>query len=222
MATPRSQRIGIWIITVVMAIGAVGVYFVAIIANNNDAAQQQRTEQITADYKKKVSDQTKQLSDKYYQTFSAYASRVHSFEKASAQEKLATEDLVVGDGEVIGDESKFAAYYIGWNPDGKIFDQSIDEATKALKEPLFRSDLQSGMIGLEEGLKNASLIDGWKEGMKGMKIGGIREMTIPSAKAYGSTGAGSDIPADTPIKFIVLAIPLPEKIPVPTEVLLGQ
>lgn len=210
MATPRAQRIGIWIITVVMAIGAVGVYFVAIIANGNDTNSQQLKQQIYTEYQQKVAAQTKQLSATYYATFSPYASEVHSFDKASAQEKLVTQDLKEGDGPVVDDNTKFAAYYIGWNPDGKIFDQSI--ANNALKAPLSVSD----------GLAKAGLIQGWKDGMKGMKVGGVRELTIPSASAYGSTGSGSDIAADTPLKFVVMAVPLPENIPIPAELLTGQ
>jgi FKBP-type peptidyl-prolyl cis-trans isomerase len=214
MATPRGQRIGIWVITVVMAVGAIGVYFVAILANNNDSAKSSNYQTVLAQYQSKVAAQAAELSSKYYATFSPFASRVHSFEKAAAQEKLVTEDLLVGDGETITDTTKFGAYYIGWNPDGNIFDQSIDGSS--LKTPL------GSNVGLDKGLGNAGLITGWKEGMLGMKIGGVREITIPSEKAYGSAGSGSQIPADTPIKFVVMAIPLPTEIPVPEELLTSQ
>lgn len=210
MATPRSQRIGIWIVTVVMAIGAIGVYFVAILANNNDSADSASYQAAYAEYTAKVEAQATELSNKHFATFSQFASRVRSFEKAAAQEKLVTEDLLVGDGETITGDTKFAAYYIGWNPDGVIFDQSIENG--ALKAPL----------SISTGLANASLITGWKEGMLGMKIGGVRELTIPSEKAYGSTGSGTTIPADTPLKFVVMAIPLPEEIPIPDELQTSQ
>jgi FKBP-type peptidyl-prolyl cis-trans isomerase len=210
MATPRAQRIGIWIITVVMAIGAIGVYFVAILANNNDASDSTRLQEVYAQYNAKVEAQASELSAKYYSTFSQYSSRVHSFEKATAQEKLVTEDLQGGDGETITDTTKFAAYYIGWDPNGNVFDQSLESGS--LKSPL----------SISTGLASASLISGWKEGMIGMKIGGVRELTIPSEKAYGSTGRGSTIPADTPLKFVVMAIPLPEEIPIPAELLTSQ
>jgi hypothetical protein len=52
--------------------------------------------------------------------------------------------------------------------------------------------------------------------MKGMKIGGVRELTIPSDKAYGETGSGDNIPPNTPIRFIVMAIPLPATIEQPS------
>ena len=42
-----------------------------------------------------------------------------------------------------------------------------------------------------------------------MRLGGVRELTIPSDKAYGEKGQGNDIPANTPLKFIVMAVPKP-------------
>ncbi len=210
MSTPRAQRIGIWVVTVVMAIGAVGVYFVAILANNNDANDTSRLNEVYTQYNNKVTAQATELSNKHYATFSQFASRVRSFDKEAAQEKLVTEDLLVGDGETITDTTPFAVYYIGWNPDGNIFDQSI--ASGALKAP----------SSISTGLASASLIVGWKEGLVGMKIGGVRELTIPSDKAYGPTGSGSAIPADTPLKFVVMAISLPEEIPIPDELLTSQ
>ena len=48
---------------------------------------------------------------------------------------------------------------------------------------------------------------GWYDGVEGMKIGGVREVTIPAGLAYGETGSGEDIPPNTPIKFLIMAIP---------------
>jgi hypothetical protein len=48
-----------------------------------------------------------------------------------------------------------------------------------------------------------------------MKVGGVRELTIPSDKAYGEAGSGDKIPANTPLKFIVMVIPTPEAIKEP-------
>ncbi len=53
------------------------------------------------------------------------------------------------------------------------------------------------------------------KGVVGMKIGGVREITIPAAQAYGEAGSGEDIPANTPLKFILMIIPSPEKIAEP-------
>lgn len=211
MATPRSQRIGIWIILITMVIGAVGVYFVAILANNNDQSQQLSQQQAYEKYQKdyeayqaKVDAQGDELSKTYFEQFSQYASQVAAFDATTSNTTLSSEDLKVGDGETIDDSTKFAAYYIGWNPSGKVFDQSIDG--EKLKAPLAVAD----------GLEKAGLITGWKEGMKGMKIGGVRLLTIPSEQAYGKQGSGEDIPADSPIRFVVMAVALPEQFPQPS------
>lgn len=210
MSTPRSQRIGIWVIAIVMAIGSVGMYFVAIIANNNDTAKTGDINKIYAEYNEKITAQARVLSERYYSTFSQFSSRVRSFEKTTAQSELKKEDLVTGSGKTIDETTAFAAYYIGWNPDGNIFDQSISEG--ALRSPLLVSN----------GLKGASLIEGWREGMIGMNIGGVRELTIPSEKAYGSAGSGSSVAPDTPLKFVIMAIELPEEVPIPKELQMGQ
>ncbi|HMR73143.1 MAG TPA: hypothetical protein PKD68_03995, partial [Candidatus Saccharibacteria bacterium] len=76
MATPKSQRIGIWIIAAVMVIGSVGVYFVAILANDNDASQQQNLQQVYSEYLAAVDKQASELSAKHYPIFSPFAERV--------------------------------------------------------------------------------------------------------------------------------------------------
>lgn len=196
MSTSRSQRIGIWIIAVVLAVGTIGSFFVVILANDNQSKDQASAQKLYAEYQAKVQAQTDELSKKYYGTLSEFASRVASY-NADEVTSLTTVDLKEGDGETIGDNTTYSAYYIGWNPEGKIFDQSID-GTK-LKAPL----------------PGSGLIKGWTEGVKGMKLGGVRELTIPADLAYGDTGSGDLIPPHTPIKFIVLAIPTPETIPLP-------
>ncbi len=56
-----------------------------------------------------------------------------------------------------------------------------------------------------------SLIPGWAEGVIGMRVGGVREITIPSDLAYKDQGSGNDIPPNTPIKFIVYVIAITQK-----------
>ena len=47
------------------------------------------------------------------------------------------------------------------------------------------------------------VIPGWDEGILGMKIGGKRTLNIPSEMAYGSNGAGADIPPNADLTFEV-------------------
>lgn len=200
MATKTSQRVFIWVIAVVMTVGTLAGFVAMILAPKNQQADAERMQALMSQYQKSVAEQEKQLSDKYYPEFSTYQSRVAAFDKDAVKE-LGKEDLKVGDGEAITKDSTFHAYYIGWNPSGEVFDQSID-GTK-LKAPI---EVTPGGV-----------ITGWTEGVDGMKIGGVRELTIPADKAYGDQAQGDKIPANSPLKFIVMIIPAPEEIEVPAE-----
>ncbi|MDB5176838.1 MAG: putative Peptidylprolyl isomerase [Candidatus Saccharibacteria bacterium] len=210
MATKQSQRIGIWIIAIVMGLGTIGSFFVVILQNDNskiDAAtaktQQEKYNKLAADYQAKVDAQSAELSKTYYPILSQFTGQVGKF-TAGDVKSVTTNDLKVGDGEEIKTGTAYSAYYIGWNPDGKVFDQSID-GTK-LKAPI----------------PGGNLIAGWNEGVIGMKLGGVRVITMPADKAYGDKGSGDLIPPHTPLKFVVLAIPTPTTIPVPNFGNLGQ
>lgn len=203
MATPKAQRIGIWIIAVALTLGTLGSFLVIALASQNqkiDQAAQTKLQteynKVMADYQAKIDAQAKELSAKYYDEFSKYASIPDKFSAGSVNE-LSKQDLKVGEGETVKDGTAYSAYYIGWNPDGVIFDQSIDG--KTLKSPL----------------GSGTYIDGWNQGVIGMKIGGVRELTIPSDLAYKEAGHGDNIPPNTPIKFIIMLIPPVEAVPAP-------
>jgi FKBP-type peptidyl-prolyl cis-trans isomerase len=49
-----------------------------------------------------------------------------------------------------------------------------------------------------------SVIPGWEKGLKSMKVGGKRLITIPSSLGYGAQGApGGLIPPNATLKFMV-------------------
>lgn len=178
MATPRAQRIGIWIITVVMAIGAVGVYFVAILANNNDQASQ-------AQLAKSQEEQIKAMiaaraaSSKPLAGYSA-----EPFDAASVTQ-LVTTDLVVGTGKDVTSASTIQANYFGWTADGKIFDSTNQNGT-----------VTPATFTL------GSVIAGWTLGLTGAKEGTVRKLVIPTDQAYGATAAENYKPVG-PLMFIV-------------------
>jgi FKBP-type peptidyl-prolyl cis-trans isomerase len=196
MATKRSQRIGIWAIAITMALGTLGTYLVMALSYRNQAIDQKQVQEAYDDYQLKVAMQTMDLSSKYYGEFSKYSTVPTQFDAKSVK-TVEKKDLKIGDGQEIESNTKYSAYYIGWNPKGVVFDQSISD-NKTLKAPI----------------SGGNLIAGWNEGVIGMKVGGVRELTIPSDKAYGSSGSGENIPPNSPIKFIVMIIPK-EEIPVP-------
>ena len=206
MATRKSQRIGIWVIAGALTIGTLGGFMAMVLAPKNAASDKARYQELMAEYQKeatvyqaKADAQATDLSAKYFTTFNQYSSKPAAFTAGDVKE-LKKEDLKVGDGAAITKESSFSAYYIGWNPSGKVFDGSIDG--KKLKAPI--------------AVAPGGVITGWTEGVDGMKVGGVRELTIPADKAYGATGQGADIPANTPLKFIIMIIPRPETIAQPT------
>ena len=205
MATPKRQRIGIWIIAIVMTIGTIGSFAVMVLANQNSNVDKTRIDQLTADYQKKMDEyqkkvdaQAAELSNKYFAEFNQYANRPAKFDRDGVKE-LGKEDLKQGDGETLGKDATFTAYYVGWMPDGKVFDSSI-EGNK-LKAPFSAAP--------------GGVIKGWTKGVEGMKVGGVRELTIPSEDAYGEQGSGDSIPPNTSLKFVIMVIPTPEAIPQP-------
>jgi len=204
-STTRTQRIAIWGVAILMIIGTIGSFAMIVLANENDQRDQTRIKELEAEYQvaysgyqAKLDAQAAELSKKYYPILEPYSSRVGVFNKGSVTE-LETTDLVVGDGEGITSDSSFSVYYIGWNPEGVVFDQSIKDGS--LIAPFL--------------VTPGSVIEGWTEGVDGMKVGGIRELSIPADMAYGDTGSGEDILPNTPLKFIVMIIPTPEEIAMP-------
>lgn len=197
MATPKKQRIGIWIIAAVMLVGTLGSFAVMVLANENsqkDLAEQQKYYE---EYMKQLEEQqkkdeaaAKELSDKYYGEFVKYKDSPATFDESSVGDTVTTKDLKAGDGAEITADTKYKAYYIGWTPKGTVFDSSFDG--ESLKAPIDTSVM--------------SLIEGWNQGVVGMKVGGVREITIPSDLAYGEEGSGDKIGPNTPIKFIVMVI----------------
>jgi len=101
---------------------------------------------------------------------------------------LKYQDLVVGNGPLAEDGMQVTVNYTGWLTDSTKFDSSLDPGRNPL--PVI---LGAGQV-----------IRGWDEGLKGMRVGGKRKLTIPPDLAYGSRGAaGGVIPPDATLVFEV-------------------
>jgi FKBP-type peptidyl-prolyl cis-trans isomerase FkpA len=99
---------------------------------------------------------------------------------------LSVEDIKEGEGAVASAGTNVQVHYTGWLTDGTKFDSSKDRG-----QP-FRFRLGGGQV-----------IRGWDEGVAGMKVGGIRRLTIPPELGYGARGAGGVIPPNATLVFEV-------------------
>ena len=99
---------------------------------------------------------------------------------------LQIEELVAGEGAVATAGQKVKVHYTGWLLDGKKFDSSLD-----------RGDPFVFVLG------KGQVIQGWDQGVQGMKVGGKRKLTIPSEMGYGSRGFPGAIPPNATLVFEV-------------------
>ena len=99
---------------------------------------------------------------------------------------LKIEDLVIGEGAEAISGQNVEVHYAGWLTDGQKFDSSVDRG-----QP-FSFPLGGGRV-----------IQGWDQGVVGMRIGGKRRLTIPPHLGYGARGAGSVIPPNATLVFEV-------------------
>ena len=103
---------------------------------------------------------------------------------------LQYEDTTEGTGDAAVVGKNVTVHYTGWlfndGLQGAKFDSSKDRGDPFV----FR--LGAGMV-----------IQGWDEGVAGMKVGGARTLIIPPALGYGARGAGGVIPTNATLKFDV-------------------
>ena len=85
-------------------------------------------------------------------------------------------DIVVGTGAVAKEGDRVRVHYTGWLSTGKKFDSSVDYGRP-----------------FTFALGNGEVIQGWDEGIAGMKVGGKRQLRIPPELGYGE-----DSPAGIP------------------------
>jgi len=101
--------------------------------------------------------------------------------------ELVIDDIVVGDGAEATSGHTVSVHYAGVAfRTGEEFDASWNRG-----QPLTFK------------LGKGQVIPGWDAGVQGMKVGGRRRLTIPSAMAYGARGAGGVIAPHEPLVFVV-------------------
>lgn len=95
-------------------------------------------------------------------------------------------DVVAGSGNEARAGQNVAVHYTGWLTNGQKFDSSRDRG-----QP-FTFRLGAGNV-----------IQGWDQGVVGMRVGGQRRLIIPPQMGYGARGAGGVIPPNATLVFDV-------------------
>lgn len=109
---------------------------------------------------------------------------------------LYVHDLVVGTGPVADSMSTAEVHYTGWLADGTKFDSSRD-----------RGETIRFTVGIGQ------VISGWDEGVKGMRVGGKRQLIIPPKLGYGDIGSAPAIPRMATLVFEIELLGLPKASP---------
>ncbi|BCK52899.1 FKBP-type peptidyl-prolyl cis-trans isomerase [Nocardia wallacei] len=106
------------------------------------------------------------------------------FQEGPAPTELVIKDIVEGDGPEAVAGGTVEVHYVGVEYDtGEEFDSSWSRG-ESITFPL------------------RGLIQGWQDGIPGMKVGGRRQLTIPPELAYGAEGAGHPLSGKT-LVFII-------------------
>ncbi len=100
--------------------------------------------------------------------------------------ELVVEDIKAGTGAEAQAGQNVTVHYVGTLTDGKKFDSSRDRGRG------FSFQLGAGKV-----------IKGWDQGVAGMKVGGMRKLTIPPHLAYGERGFPPVIPPGSTLVFEV-------------------
>lgn len=107
--------------------------------------------------------------------------------------ELVKQDDVVGTGNEAVAGRQVSVHYTGW-----LYDQSkSDRKGQKFDSSRDRNDPFSFRLG------GGQVIQGWDQGVAGMKVGGKRTLTIPPQLGYGAQGAGGVIPPNATLLFEV-------------------
>lgn len=108
-------------------------------------------------------------------------------------EKLTTIDQQVGTGAEAKSGMRVTVHYTGW---------LYQDTAKDKRGTQFDSS-REGDRPFSFTLGAGRVIEGWDQGVAGMRVGGKRTLMIPAELGYGARGAGGDIPPNASLVFDV-------------------
>ena len=202
LKTSPKQRFFIILIAILM-LGSIIASYALIIANGGKVGtdtssydeidvDEEKIAELEAAYTKKEEEFSKATKDDY-EEFIEYRSRIKAYNETSAnQSGVQSEDLKKGSGHKLEEgDYDYYAYYVGWCADGTIFDSSFNNNDN----PTAFSKALDASLGM---------IEGWNAAVVGMRMDGIREITVPGELAYGDS---MEICGgyNKPLKFLIMA-----------------
>jgi peptidylprolyl isomerase/FKBP-type peptidyl-prolyl cis-trans isomerase FkpA len=98
-------------------------------------------------------------------------------------------DQTVGTGTVAAVGDTVTVNYTGTLDNGTVFDSSLNPGRTPFSFTI--------------GTNPPQVIEGWDQGLRGMRVGGTRDLTIPPDLGYGAQGAGTTIPPNATLHFVV-------------------
>ncbi len=104
---------------------------------------------------------------------------------------LEVKDLKIGTGATAAIGNTVQVTYVGSLPNGTVFDNSTND---------------NGGKPISLTIAAGHVIQGWVEGIPGMKVGGERELVIPPALGYGCTSPSSKIPVNSTLIFTITLV----------------
>lgn len=175
-AKSHGQRVFILVIVVVFFLTSLGFSGMVVwdqLRNKDESAE-------TSDLQKQLEEQLKQQEN---QEGKLEGTKLEGYTPVEKVDALQSVDLTVGTGKEAAASSTVTAHYTGaLAKDGTIFESSKDTGEPATF-PL------------------AQVIQGWQQGVPGMKEGGKRRLIIPASLAYGERGSPPKIGPNEPLVF---------------------
>lgn len=182
----KTHRVGSFVLALFLLISTVGAVFLVVFQSRQQDTQNSEFEEA----QKALNESNNQTSN---ETTTPQEGKLEGTQLAGYTPtdqritELRFEDLVEGSGaEVLASSTVTADYTGALATTGIIFQSSLDTG-----EP-FTAPL-------------SNLIQGWQQGMPGMKVGGTRRLFIPADLAYGQSGQGN-IPPDSDLVFDIVLI----------------
>lgn len=103
---------------------------------------------------------------------------------ASDYPNLKIVDVKLGKGQAVGTWDSITVHYVGRLKGGAVFDSSRKRGKPS-----------------KYSMRGQTLIEGWRIGLLGMKVGGRRKLTIPPELAFGKQGKLGKFPPNATLQF---------------------